>query len=213
MLQPYVTRSSTAARRSAVNGGVGRPLTAMELLRVGVNGRTIIESGIVRRDRPPRTRQPMNCTRILATGLLATALTGATAHAQDVARSGAQTAARPNIVFLFADDHAAHALSAYRAHLAYGAPLPPTPNLDWLAASGMLFLNAFPTDSVCGPSGATVLTGEYGHLGGVVASAEPLRPPLVTFAELLRCAGFRPAIFGTWPLRTAPEGFHHYEVL
>lgn len=155
----------------------------------------------------------MNCTRILATGLLATALTGATAHAQDVARSGAQTAARPNIVFLFADDHAAHALSAYRAHLAYGAPLPPTPNLDRLAASGMLFVNAFVTNSICGPSRATVLTGQYGHLNGVMTNAEPLHPTHVTFPKLLRSAGYRTAIFGKWHLRTAPEGFDHYEVL
>lgn len=155
----------------------------------------------------------MNCTRILATGLLATALTGATTHAQDVARSGAQTAARPNIVFLFADDHAAHALSAYRAHLAYGAPLPPTPNLDRLAASGMLFVNAFVTNSICGPSRATVLTGQYGHLNGVMTNAEPLHPTHVTFPKLLRSAGYRTAIFGKWHLRTAPEGFDHYEVL
>src|SRR5688572_10766966 len=39
---------------------------------------------------------------------------------------------RPNIVFLFSDDHAAHALSAYRAHLPYGARLPDTPHLDRL---------------------------------------------------------------------------------
>ena len=59
---------------------------------------------------------------------------------------------RPNIVFILSDDHAAHALSAYRPHLRYGARLPDTPNLDRLAASGMLFTNAFVSNSK--PSGA-----------------------------------------------------------
>ena len=59
---------------------------------------------------------------------------------------------RPNIVFLFSDDHAAHAISAYREHLPYGARLPDTPNLDRLAASGCCSRNAFVTNSICGPA-------------------------------------------------------------
>lgn len=83
---------------------------------------------------------------------------------------------KPNIVFLLADDHAAHALSAYQKHLAYGAKLPETPNLDRLAASGMLFANTFVTNSICGPSRAAMLTGQYGHLNGVRVNQEPLHP-------------------------------------
>src|SRR5215208_5739940 len=83
---------------------------------------------------------------------------------------------RPNIVFLFSDDHAAHALSAYRAHLPYGARLPDTPHLDRLAAEGMLFVNAFVTNSICAPSRATVLTGQYGHLNGVLTNYETFHP-------------------------------------
>ncbi|HEU5210114.1 MAG TPA: sulfatase [Longimicrobiales bacterium] len=166
---------------------------------------------------------------LLATSLFATALAGTPAYAQEVAHARAVAgahatalheppanshhAAQPNIVFLFADDHAAHALSAYREHLSYGAPLPATPNLDRLAASGMLFVNAFVTNSICGPSRATVLTGQYGHLNGVMTNAEPLHPAHVTFPKLLRSAGYRTAMFGKWHLRTAPEGFDHYEVL
>lgn len=96
---------------------------------------------------------------------------------------------RPNIVFLFSDDHAAHAMSAYRSHLQYGADLPPTPNLDRLAASGMLFTNAFVTNSICGPSRAAVLTGQYGHLSGVMTNAGTLHPTHTTFPRLLQDAG------------------------
>lgn len=79
-------------------------------------------------------------------------------------------AQRPNIVFLMSDDHAAHAISAYRTSLRYGVPLPRTPNLDRLASQGMLFVNSFVTNSICGPARATVLTGQYGHLNGVMTN-------------------------------------------
>ena len=141
--------------------------------------------------------------------LLALAATQACAAAPDPA----PTRARPNILFILSDDHAAHALSAYRAHLAYGAELPPTPALDRLAAQGMLFANAFVTNSICVPSRAAVLTGQYGHLTGVMTNAGTLHPTQRTFPALLREGGYTTAVFGKWHLRSAPEGFDHHEVL
>ena len=124
-------------------------------------------------------------------------------------------AERPNILFIFADDHAAHALSAYRPHLRYGAELPPTPGLDRLAADGVLFVNAFVTNSICAPSRATVLSGQYGHLNGVMTNAEEFHPTHVTFPALLRAAGYRTALFGKWHLKAdpGPQNFDHYEIL
>ena len=120
---------------------------------------------------------------------------------------------RPNVVFLFSDDHAAHAISAYQQSLKYGIKLPPTPNLDRLARDGMLFVNSFVTNSICGPARATVLTGQYGHLNGVMTNTEPLHPTTITFPKLMRESGYQTALFGKWHLRTRPEGFDRYEIL
>ena len=115
--------------------------------------------------------------------------------------------ARPNILFIFSDDHAAHAISAY------GSRINQTPNLDRLAREGMLFENAFVTNSICGPSRAAVLTGQFGHLNGVPTNEVPLHPDTLTFPKLLRQAGYQTALIGKWHLIARPAGFDHYEIL
>ena len=62
--------------------------------------------------------------------------------------------ARPNILFIFSDDHAAHAISAY------GSKINQTPNLDRIATNGMRFTRCFVNNSICTPSRAAVLTGK-----------------------------------------------------
>ncbi len=124
----------------------------------------------------------------------------------DVAES-ARRQQPPNIIFVFADDHAAHAVSAY------GSRINSTPNIDRLAAGGMLFENAFVTNAICAPSRATVLTGQFGHLNGVQTNREPLHPTEYTFPKLLKAAGYETAVIGKWHLKVTPEGFSHVEVL
>ncbi len=59
------------------------------------------------------------------------------------------------------DDHAAHAIGAY------GSRVNTTPNLDRLAREGALLTRVFATNSICTPSRAAILTGQYSHLNGV----------------------------------------------
>ncbi|CAN5198480.1 hypothetical protein BH23GEM4_BH23GEM4_19410 [soil metagenome] len=77
----------------------------------------------------------------------------------------------------------------------------------------MLFTDAFVTNSICAPSRAALLTGQYGHLNGVMTNAQPLHSTAVTFPKLLRASGYRTALFGKWHLKSDPEGFDHYEIL
>ena len=67
---------------------------------------------------------------------------------------------RPNIIFIMSDDHAYQAISAYGGPL---AKLAPTPNIDRISNGGMLFNRCLVTNSICGPSRATILTGKYSH--------------------------------------------------
>src|SRR5699024_12608434 len=68
---------------------------------------------------------------------------------------------QPNIVFIMSDDHAAHAMSCY------GSKINETPNLDRIANDGMRINNCFCTNSICAPSRAAIMTGQYNHMNGV----------------------------------------------
>ena len=119
-------------------------------------------------------------------------------------------AKQPNILFMFTDDHALQAISAY------GGPfqtIAPTPNLDRIAKEGMLFNNCLVTNSICAPSRAVVLTGKYSHLNGQRTNKDRFDGSQQTAPKLLRKAGYQTAIVGKWHLKSTPTGFDHYEVL
>lgn len=118
---------------------------------------------------------------------------------------------RPNILFIMADDHAAHAMSCY------GSRINQTPNLDRIAKGGMRFDNCFCTNSICTPSRAAILTGAYNHVNGVTTLDTPMDNRLQTFPKLLQEVGYQTAIFGKWHLGQGPDhcptGFDDWAVL
>ena len=122
------------------------------------------------------------------------------------------TGQRPNIIYIMSDDH------AYQAISAYGGPLKdyaPTPNIDRIAAKGMIFNRCFVTNSISGPCRAVLLTGKYSHLNGYVANEhqQPFDGSQQTFPKLLQAAGYNTAIIGKWHLESIPAGFSHWEIL
>ncbi|MEX2286122.1 MAG: sulfatase [Planctomycetaceae bacterium] len=114
---------------------------------------------------------------------------------------------RPNILFIFTDDHAAHAMSCY------GSKINQTPNLDRIASGGMLFRNCFCTNSVCGPSRAVILTGKHSHLNGFRRNGNTFDGAQQTFPKLLQQAGYETAMVGKWHLKSEPTGFDYYQIL
>ena len=72
---------------------------------------------------------------------------------------------RPNIIYIMSDDHAAQAIGAYGGML---SELNPTPNIDKLASEGILFKNAFCNNSICTPSRASIISGQYPQTNGVL---------------------------------------------
>ena len=117
---------------------------------------------------------------------------------------------KPNILFIMSDDHAAHAISAYGGRL---AKIAPTPNLDRLAKEGALFKNAFCTNSICSPSRACVLTGQYNHTNGAVDLSGKVMPGKQMLAIEMKNAGYETAMIGKWHLKVEPKDFDYYCVL
>lgn len=109
----------------------------------------------------------------------------------------AQAAGQPHIVFIFTDDQRYDAMGSVD-------PAVRTPNLDRLAARGVRYANAFVTLSICSPSRAAVMTGQYGSVNGVTKLDQRIRKTSPKLAQLLRKAGYRTGAYGKWHLRNTP---------
>ena len=119
-------------------------------------------------------------------------------------------AERPNVVFILADDLGRCDLGCL------GSTFYETPNLDRLAARGVLFKQAYAACRVCSPTRASIMTGRYParlHITNYIPGARPgkLRQPLYfhhlpleefTLAEAFKAAGYSTAFMGKWHLGT-----------
>lgn len=114
---------------------------------------------------------------------------------------------RPNIIFIFSDDHALQSIGAY------GSVINETPNIDRLATEGAIFENSFCGNSLCGPSRATVLTGKHSHKNGFLRNGNKFDGNQSTFPQLLQNAGYQTAIIGKWHLSSDPTGFDFWKIL
>lgn len=121
---------------------------------------------------------------------------------------------RPNILFILTDDQTQGAMSAY------GNKILKTPNMDRIADEGVRFGQAFVTSSLCVPSRASYLTGQYPHTHGLRTQGKESgvhdQPPLrndATWPLLLRQAGYRAAVVGKWHIETPPRGYDYAAVL
>ena len=112
-----------------------------------------------------------------------------------------------NILFIMADDHASHAISAY------GSKLNKTPNIDRLAKEGMRFTNCFNVNSLCAPSRAALISGRYSHHNGFLRNGDKFDGAQVTFPQLLQKAGYETALVGKWHLESQPTGFDYYSII
>ena len=129
-------------------------------------------------------------------------------HAQDTAK---QEKKQPNILFIFSDDHALNAISAYGGPL---AKIAPTPNIDRLAKEGAIFKNSFCANSICGPSRACILSGKHSHKNGFMRNtSKGFDQSQWTMVKELKKSGYTTAVIGKWHLKTNPTAFDYWEIL
>ena len=123
--------------------------------------------------------------------------------------SSAEPGRRPSVILIVADDLAALDLSTYG-----GSPRSvPTPNLDRLAARGVTFRRGYATASVCSPSRAALMTGQYQQRHGFEfltpegadGGGQGLVADQRVFASDLKAVGYRTAMIGKWHLGATPD--------
>ncbi|PWD98434.1 sulfatase family protein [Marinilabilia rubra] len=115
-----------------------------------------------------------------------------------------------NVIFILTDDHRFD-------YMGFTGKVPwlKTPNMDKLAEEGAYMENAFVTTSLCSPSRASILTGQYSHEHTIVDNVAPNPGNLVFFPQYLQKAGYQTGFFGKWHMGDEEDhprpGFNHWE--
>jgi arylsulfatase A-like enzyme len=153
-------------------------------------------------------------------GLGATAAAAASSRwtpAQEPPGSSSGSSRQPNILWITGEGVPLSTLSCY------GSLLIHTPNIDRIANEGMRFENAFCTNALCAPGRATLLTGTYSHVNGMLGNPENndvwanskarFDTSLQTFPQLLKQHGYQTGMVGKWhlePATPAQAGFDYF---
>ncbi len=149
-------------------------------------------------------RRSANITSLLACAFILASV------ARCIAQETTARERKPNILYIMADDHAAHGIGAYGGRL---ADLDPTPHIDRLAREGVRLTNCFVSNSICTPSRATIITGQYSHRHGCYGFANGIETERQTLPRLMKQAGYETAMVGKWHLIHEPGAFDFYSVL
>jgi arylsulfatase A-like enzyme len=106
---------------------------------------------------------------------------------------------RPNFVLIYTDDQRFD-------YIGYENSLVNTPNMDRIASNGVKFSSAIVTTALCSPSRATLLTGRYASVNGVLSvDLAEMDSDEVCFSQTMKNAGYRTGFFGKWHLQTPPN--------
>lgn len=155
---------------------------------------------------------PIPLRRVGLSAVAVCVLGGLWAGCGSAPRVGYSEGAKPNIVWILADD------LGYGDLGSYGQERIKTPHLDIMAAEGMRFTDAYAGFTVCAPSRSVLMTGQHtGHTRVRRNGTKGLLDEDVTVAELLREQGYSTALIGKWGLGMedspgAPwrQGFDHF---
>jgi arylsulfatase A-like enzyme len=109
-------------------------------------------------------------------------------------------ARRPNLLYVFSDEHRACSMPGEALNEAYA------PNLERFSRQGMTFRNCISNYPVCSPYRAMLLTGRWPYQTGIIDNALQLRPDEVSIGETFRRAGYRTGYIGKWHLSRGDEG-------
>ena len=116
---------------------------------------------------------------------------------------------RPNILFMMSDDHASEGIGAYESWLKEYCH---TPAIDKLAFEGIRFSNICCNNSICSPSRASIISGQYSHVTGALNLGCELRPNAPSYIRELTNSGYQTCVVGKWHMKQFPRGASDFAV-